>query len=330
MKLGWPIEIVGTGAAMPDRVVTNDELAQYVDTTDEWIAQRTGIRQRRWGGAEDSTLSLATKASTAALADAGVEPKDVDLIICATITPEHPLPSTACLLQAELGCRWIPAYDLSAACSGFVWAFTTAAQNVVNGLAETVLVLGAEYLTTITDMQDRATCILFGDAAAAAVIRRSQQPEREILASRWGSDGARGRLILIPAGGAKHPASHTTVDERMHYMHMQGREVYKFAVLQMDEIIRTTCADAGVSVDDLKLVVPHQSNLRIIESACKRAGVPLERVLINIDRYGNTSAASVAVALHEARTEGRYQAGDLIMLVAFGAGLTWGSVLMRA
>ncbi len=329
MRLGWPVEIVGTGAYMPERVVTNDDIAALVDTTNDWIVQRTGIRERRWAAPGETTLVLATNASRAALSNAGVTPEEIDLIIVATVTPEHILPATACLLQAELGCRWVPAYDLAAACSGFVWAFTQGAQYIVSGLAKTVLVVGAECLTTITDRQDRGTCILFGDAAAAVVLRSSQDGQRSILAGRMGADGRRGMLINVPAGGCKEPASHRTVDERLHFMHMQGREVYKFAVTQMEAVIRETCADAGVNVDDVALIVPHQSNLRIIESASERAGIPLERVLININRYGNTSAASVAVALHEARADGRYKSGDLVMLVAFGAGLTWGSVLMK-
>lgn len=329
MKLGWPVEIAGTGAYLPERVVGNDEIAGQVDTSDEWIVQRTGIRERRWAAPGEGTLILAKRASEAALADAGLTPQDVDLIIVATVTPEHPLPATACLLQAALGCRWIPAFDLAAACSGYVWAFANAAQYIVTGLARNVLVVGAECLSTITDKLDRGTCILFGDAAGAAVLRPAENGARNILAVRMGADGDRGRLIYIPAGGSKDPASHRTVDERLHYMHMQGREVYKFAVTQMQAVIEETCADAGVAKTDLALVIPHQSNLRIIESACQRAGVPMDKVIVNIDRYGNTSSASVAVGLHEARAEGRCKPGDLVMLLAFGAGLTWGSVLLR-
>jgi len=329
MKLAWPVEIVGTGAYMPARVVTNDDLARVVDTTDEWIVQRTGIRQRRYVAPGEATLALATHASRGALTDAGVTPQELDLIIVATVTPEHPLPATACLLQAALGCRWIPAFDMAAACSGFVWGFLAGAQYLMSGLANTVLVLGAETLSTITDANDRQTCILFGDGAGAAILRRCDGADRGILAARSGSDGARGRLIYIPAGGSKEPATRRTVDERLHYMHMQGREVYKFAVTQMQAVIEETCQDAAVSIDDLALVIPHQSNLRIIESACARARLPMDKVLINIDRYGNTSAASVAVGLHEARMAGRVKPGELVMLIAFGAGLTWGSVLLR-
>lgn len=196
-------------------------------------------------------------------------------------------------------------------------------------MARNALVVGAESLTTITDMQDRGTCILFGDAAGAAVLRPAGDSGCEILAASSGADGGRGHLIMIPGGGSRHPASHETVDKRMHYMKMQGREVYKFAVTQMQSVIHDTCKEAGITTDELKLVIPHQSNLRIIESACKRAGISMDRVTINIDRYGNTSAASVAVALHEERKAGRFGAGDLVLMVAFGAGLTWGSVLLR-
>ena len=329
MRLAWPVEIVGTGAFVPEVVLTNEDLSRRVDTTHDWIVQRTGIHERRINGPGESTLTLATKASRAALADAGLTPTEIDLIVVATATPEHPLPATGCLLQAELGCGWIPGFDMAAACSGYVWALTQAAQNVVIGLAQNVLVVGAESLTTITDPEDRATCILFGDAAGAAILRRSTDPQRGILAGRWGADGSRGLLITVPAGGSKMPASHRTVDERMHYMKMQGREVYKFAVTQMHAIIKETCEDAGVHVDDVKLVIPHQSNLRIIESAVQKAGLPMDKVLVNINRYGNTSAASVAVGLDEARREGRIVPGDLLLLVAFGAGLTWGSLLLR-
>ncbi len=329
MKLGWPLEIAGTGAGLPERVVTNDEMSTIVDTTDDWIVQRTGIRERRFAAPDEATLALATRAARQALERASMTPEDIDVIIIATITPELVLPSTACLLQAELGCRWIPAFDVSAACSGFVWAFHLACQQVQNGLARNVLVIGSETITRITDMQDRATCVLFGDAAGAAIIRKSDDPERGLLAMRWGADGGRGMLINVPAGGAREPASIESVENRRHFMKMAGREVYRFAVTQMQDVIKRTCDDAGITVDDLTLVIPHQSNLRIIESACNRVGMPLERVVINIDRYGNSSAASVAVALHESVAGGRIKSGDLAMLVAFGAGLTWGSILLR-
>lgn len=329
MKLGWPVEILGTGAYLPTRVVTNDELAARVDTTHDWIVQRTGIHERRVIAPGETTLSIAAQASRNALADAGLTPKDIELIVCATITPEHQLPATGCLLQAELGCDWIPAYDLAAACSGFVWAFIAASQYLVTGMARTVLVVGAEVLTNITDPLDRGTCILFGDAAAAAILRRTDQAGKGVLAARWGADGLRGRLIYVPAGGSKEPPSRRTVDERLHYMRMQGREVYKFAVMQMQEVVEKTCADAGIATSDVATIIPHQSNLRIIESAMDKLKIPLDRVLINIDKYGNTSAASVPIALAEAVNEGRVRVGDRIVIVAFGAGFTSGAVAIE-
>jgi 3-oxoacyl-[acyl-carrier-protein] synthase-3 len=329
MRFDWPIEIAGTGMALPDRVVTNEEIAAMVDTSHDWIVQRTGIHERRWVGEGESTLTLATAASRDAIANAGLTPEDIDLIVFATITPEHPLPATACLLQSELGCRWIPAFDMASACSGFVWAALQAAQFVHSGMAKNVLVVGAEALSSITDMQDRATCILFGDAASAMVMRPATNDRAQFIAGKWGADGARGRLITVPAGGSKMPACQQTLDERLHFMRMAGREVYKFAVTQMYKIIHETCEEGGVAVEDLKLIVPHQSNLRIIESATQKAGVPLDKVVVNINRYGNTSAASVPVALAEAIRDGRCGPGDLVLLVAFGAGLTWGSLLLR-
>jgi 3-oxoacyl-[acyl-carrier-protein] synthase-3 len=329
MKLAWPIEIIGTGVGIPERVVTNDDFAARLDTSDEWITQRTGIRERRIAAPDESTLTLATRASRQALTAGGVAPAQLDLIVCCTITPDHMLPATACELQAALGCGWIPSFDLVAACSGFVWGLITAAQYINSGMSQQALVVGAECLSRITDMEDRSTAVLFADGSGAVVVRRSSDPQRGILAARMGADGARAELIWIPGGGSKEPASPKTINERLHYMRMRGREVYKFAVTQMQDLIHGTLADAGVSPDQLALVIPHQSNLRIIESATEKLGLPPERVWVNIDRYGNTSAASVPIALHEAWTAGRIRTGDLVLLVAFGAGLTWGSVLLR-
>lgn len=329
MKLDWPLEIVGTGVSLPARVVSNHDLAARLDTSDEWIVQRTGIRERRYCAPGETTLLLATQAAQRALDNAGLSPADLDLIIVGTATPEHTLPSTACELQAALGCGWIPAFDVQAACSGFLFALLTAAQYLHAGMVNTALIVGAETLSRITDQEDRATVILFGDAAGAAIVRRSRHPRRRLLAARFGADGARAKSIWVPAGGSAEPASLRTVNERLHYMRMNGREVYKFAVTQMHEEVAQTAREAGVGIDELRLLIPHQSNQRIIESACEKLGLPLDRVLINIDRYGNTSAASVPVGLHEALECGRIGAGDLVMLVAFGAGLTWASALLR-
>jgi len=264
------------------------------------------------------------------LAKAGVKPDQIDMIICATITPEHILPATSCELQHALGCDpVVPAFDLQAACSGFVYGVITAAQYIITGMVHNALVVGVECLTRITDMEDRSTAVLFGDGAGAAIVRASHDPQRSLLAGRLGTDGSRAMLIWVPAGGSREPASARTVNERLHYMRMKGREVYKFAVTKMEEIIAGTVADAGLTVDDLALVVPHQSNLRIINSACRKLGVPDEKVVINIERYGNTSAASVPVALHEAWEGGRIKPGDHVMLVAIGGGLTWATALLR-
>ncbi len=329
MKARWPVEIAGTGSYTPEKIVTNDDFAKYLDTSDEWITQRTGIRQRRIAAEDESTLDLSAAASRAALEQAGMQPADIDLIVHATATPEHPLPSTACELQSTLGCGWIPAFDIAAACSGYVYALVNAANFIQAGMARNVLLVGSETLTRITDMEDRATAILFGDGAGAAILRPSSDPEQGIVAARLGADGSRARAIYVPAGGSAEPASVRTVNERLHYMKMNGRAIYKFAVNMMSSLVAETAEEAGVPLADLALVVPHQSNLRIIESAAERIGLPMERVAVNIDRYGNTSAASIGIVLDEALRSGRVGRGDLVMLVAFGAGLTWASALIR-
>jgi 3-oxoacyl-[acyl-carrier-protein] synthase-3 len=329
MRVKWAVEVAGTGAYVPARVVTNDDFAKRLDTSDEWIVQRTGIRERRIVAPGQGTLDLSVHASRQALAEAGLGPDEIDLIILATATPEHPLPSTSCELQAALGCGWIPAFDIGAACSGYVYAMINAAHFIDSGMAKKVLILGSETLTSITDMEDRGTAILFGDAAAAAIIQPSADPSKGILATRLGADGGRAKAVWVPGGGAAEPASIKTVNERLHYMKMRGREIYKFAVNMMHALVKETAEDAGVSLRDLALVIPHQSNLRIIESAVGRLGIPMEKVSVNIDRFGNTSAASIGLAFHEALETGRIKSGDLVMFVAFGAGLTWGSALLR-
>ncbi len=329
MKLSWPVEFAGTGVGIPQRVVTNDDLARRLDTSDEWIVTRTGVRERRMAGPDESTLSLATVASRGALEQAGLSAAQLDLVMCCTITPEHPLPSTACELQHQLGCTRAAAFDLVAACSGFVFGTLTAAQYLGTGMATHALVVGVDCMTRMADMEDRSSCILFGDGAGAGILRRSSDPSRGILAARMQSDGSRADLIWVPAGGAKEPASVRTVNERLHLMRMRGREVYKFAVTQMQDLIVQTLDDAGLTMRDVDMLVPHQSNLRIIESACEKLGVPDSKLIVNIHKYGNTSAASVPIAFHEARQQQRIRPGNLVLMVAFGAGLTWGSLLIR-
>lgn len=329
MKLDWPIEIIGTGIGLPSQVVTNQQFAERLETSDEWIVQRTGIRERRIAQPGESTVDFCLAASREALAEAGLTPEQIDLVICATITPDHTLPASACEIQAKLGCRTIPAFDLVAACSGFVWSLVTGAQYVMSGLAEHALLVGGETMSRISDMEDRATCVLFGDGAGAAIIRKSTNPRKRILAVRMGADGSLAELIWIPAGGTRESFSQKVLDERLNFIRMRGREVFKFAVNQALTLIDETLADAGVKPTDVSLMIPHQSNLRIIEAAMERMGIPEDRVVVNIQRFGNTSAASVPIGMHEARRAGRLKEGDLVLFAAIGAGMTWGAALMQ-
>ncbi len=329
MSRALPVMIRGTGSHVPEDVLTNEFFASYLDTSDEWIRPRTGIQERRKVADHESTLTLAKAAAERALDDAGITASELDMIIVATATPETPLPSTACWLQAELGVDRIPSFDISAACTGFVYGLVTAGSMIRCGGYKNVLVVGAETLTRITDFEDRATAILFGDAAGAAVVSPSDDPRRSILYYDLGARGADARAVWIPAGGSRNPASASTVAERLHYMKMKGRDLFKSAVTTMNELVRQTREVTGVSAEDLKLLIPHQSNLRIMESARKRIGLPVEKLGRNIDRYGNTSAASIPLVLDEARRSGQVGQGDLVMLLGFGAGLTWGVVLLR-
>lgn len=323
--------IRGMGASVPSEVLDNQFFSAYLDTSDEWIVPRTGIHERRRAGEGESTLTLALETSRRALQNAGMSADELDLIVVCTVTPETPLPSTACWLQAELGIsdRGIASYDLVAACSGFVYGVVTAGLMMETGAFQNVLVVGVETLTRITDYQDRATAILFGDGAGAAVLSKSPDPERGIIHWELGADGSKAKAVWVPAGGARDPASVRTVNERLHYMRMNGRELFKFAVLKMQELIDNTLKQTGIKANEIKLIIPHQSNRRIMESARDRAGVAPEQMAINIDRYGNTSAASIPLALDEAWRAGTVGPGDLVLLVAFGGGVTWGSALMR-
>ena len=324
-----PFTIEGVGHALPARVMTNADFEKFLDTSDEWITTRTGIRERRICAENENTLTLALGASKAALAAAKCEPKDVDLIVLATCTPANPIPATACFLQHQLGCRHIPAFDLSAACSGFIYAFNAAVGMMAVSGYKRVLVVGAETMSRITDFQDRGTCILLGDGAGAAVLTPADDDVAGVYDLNLGADGGGAELITVPAGGSRLPASAQTVQDRLHYLKMNGREVYKFAVTKMQEVIRGAVQRAGITVDDLALVIPHQSNARIIESAIEKLGLPASKVAVNIDRFGNTSAASVPIALAEAVRDGRLRKGDWLLLAGFGGGLTWGTVLIR-
>lgn len=328
MRVNWRVEIAGSGVGIPSAVMTNAEWVARLDTTDDWIVQRTGIRERRVARDGESTLTLAVEACRQAMREAGAAPSDIDLIVNGTFTPDHLLPSTACELQAALHCNLIPAFDLSAACSGFVYALICGAQHVVTGVSRCALVVGADCVLRAADWEDRQSAILFGDGAGAVVLRPSSGSAC-IRAVRMGADGSKAKLIWIPAGGVREPCSQRTVSERLHCMRMKGRDVYKFAVTRMEEQILETLGDAGLTLDDVALIVPHQSNLRIIESVRDKLGLPPEKLVVNIDRFGNTSAASVPLALHEARQAGRIRPGDRVLLVALGAGLTWASALME-
>ena len=320
-----PAEIVGIGTSVPRYVLTNADLEQLVDTNDQWITERTGIKERRIAGRHDSTGSLGRQAAEQALAMAGVGPADVDLLIVVTASPDHPLPSASCILQLELGLNRCAAMDVIAGCAGFVYGLATASQFVESGAAETALVVGAETLSRITDYTDRSTCILFGDGAGAVVLRRG---ERGVRAFSLGSDGTRSRLLFTPAGGTRFPATSNTVAERRHYIVMEGREVFKGAVTAMAASSLTAIERSDLKPEDIDLVIPHQANQRIIEATARRLKVPMSNVVMNIARYGNTSAASIPLAIAEAWEQGQVRPGQHLLLTAFGAGLAWGSLVL--
>lgn len=320
--------IAGLGVAIPERVVTNYDLQELVDTSDEWIRTRTGIRERRIAASKQATSDLAVEAARKALEDAGTTPEEVDLIIVATNTPDMLLPATSCLVQDRLGAKKAGAFDLLAGCTGFIYALSVGQQYIAAGAMETVLVIGAETLSRIINWQDRSTCVLFGDGAGAAVLKKVS-PGRGIIATRLGADGSGGEHLYIPAGGSRLPASEHTVRQGLHYVHMNGREVFKFAVKVMGEGAMEVLNMAGIDPGHVDYFIPHQANIRIIEAAAKRAGIDMERVLVNVDRYGNTSTASIPLVLYEAVQEGKIRDGHNIVMVGFGAGLTWAALVMK-
>jgi 3-oxoacyl-[acyl-carrier-protein] synthase-3 len=323
-------QIVGWGSHVPDRVLTNKDLEEIVDTNDEWIVSRTGIRERRIvQSPKETTASLATRAAAAALYRANIDANDVNLIICATTSPEHQFPATACLVQDALGARRAGAFDLSAACSGFVYALTLASSMITTGAAETILVIGSETLSRFVDWSDRNTCVLFGDGAGAVVVTASEEPGG-ILSSVLGSDGSGGDALILPAGGSKLPTTIETVATRQHYVQMDGRAVFRFATRVMASATRDVVARAGLTLDDIDLIIPHQANARIIESSViNQLKFPPEKVFVNVDRYGNTSTASIPIALCEAIEAGRVRPTDHIVFVSFGAGLTWAAAALK-
>jgi len=320
--------IIGTGSYAPDRVMTNADLEKLVETSDEWIQSRTGIRERRIAGPEQPTSDLAARAAQAAIENAGISAEEIDLIICATCTPDMFFPNTACFVQTKIGAVNAACFDLSAACSGFLFGVETARQYIASGTYETVLVIGADKLSGIVDWTDRNTCVLFGDGAGAAILRHSPE-SRGIMASRMGSDGRLAEILYIPGGGSAHPAGGPTSAENPVTMKMNGRETYKHAVTAMVSASQRVLEDAGVSPDEVACFIPHQANLRIIEAIADRLDISMDRFMVNLDRYGNTSAAAVAIALDEAARSGRFQRGDKILMVVFGGGLTWASTVVE-
>lgn len=322
------VGIAGTGSYVPEKVMTNNDFTKYVDTSDEWIRERTGIRERRFAPEGMATSHMAEIAAKRAMEAANVAPEDIDLVIVGTVTPDNVFPTTACQLQRRLGCVRAGAFDLAAACSGFIYSTSVGWNMVRAGAARNALVIGAEKLSNLLNMKDRTSCILFGDGAGAAVIRPMEGPS-EILFSSLHAIGDTEEVMILPAGGSRMPATKDTVEKEMHYLRIKGREVFKFAVSKMVEQVELCAEKCGVPVSKIATIIPHQVNLRILEYASEKLNIPLDRMMINIDKYGNTSAASVPIALDEAVRSGRVKRGDLVVMVAFGAGLTWGSVALR-
>ena len=322
------IIIAGTGSYVPQKRLTNDDLSKMVDTNDEWIVQRTGIRERRIAGPDESTASMATVASRQALQAAGIAAEDLDLVVCATITPEMQFPATACFVAASLGLNSTPAFDIVAACSGFIYALETAANYVLSGRYKNVLLIGAETLSRVTDYTDRASCILFGDGAGAVVLRATPDSKHGVIYTSLHADGSSWDMLYCQPG-SRHPISQETLAGRKQYMQIRGREVFKFAVQRFNELIADAMEKCSLKPDDVKMIIPHQVNQRIITAAMERMEMPVEKAYVNIDRYGNTSAASIPIALDEACRAGRLSPGDVVILVAFGAGLTWANAVIR-
>lgn len=320
--------VIGWGMAVPDRILTNAELEQMVDTNDEWIVSRTGIQERRIADKNESTATLALKAARRALEMTDVAARDIDLVIVASASPEHLFPATACLVQDALGAVNAGAFDLSAACSGFIFAVNMASQAIRTGAISNALIVGAETLSRLINWEDRSTCILFGDGAGAFVLQGREEPGG-VLSGVMRSDGSGGSLLTVPAGGSRFPATLETVHRKQHTIQMNGREVFRFATKVMASATREVISQAGLKLDDIELVVPHQANLRIIEAAARGLRLPLDRFMINIERYGNTSSASIPIAVCEAVEQGRIHPGDHIVLVGFGAGLTWGALALQ-
>ena len=322
------VMIAGTGAYLPERVLTNAELEQMVDTSDEWIQARTGMRERRIARADEASSDMGAAAARIALDDAGLAADEVELIIVATSTPDMLFPSTACLVQSALGATNALCYDLSAACSGFLYSMETARAMLQSGLYRNALVIGSDKMSAVTNWSDRGTCILFGDGAGAFVLKPTIT-HRGIMATVSGADGSLGDLLMIPAGGSRMPATAETVAEHQHTVKMAGNNVFKHAVRCMTEAGQDALRKAGLTAGDVKWVIPHQANMRIIQAISERVNIPMDQIVVNLDRYGNTTAATVPVALDEAVRDGRIQRGDVLLIVVFGGGFTWGAMVLE-
>jgi 3-oxoacyl-[acyl-carrier-protein] synthase-3 len=325
---GRTCSVAGVGSYVPEKILTNADLEKMVDTTDEWITTRTGIKQRRIAAAGEYTSDLATKAAQAAMKKAGVTADQIDLIIVATITPDMPFPSTACLVQKKIGAKRAAAFDLEAACSGFIYGLEIGQQFIMSRTYETVLVIGAEKLSAITDWSDRNTCVLFGDGSGAAILQ-NRPGAHGLLTAVMGADGDKADLLFMEGGGSRCPATMDSVTARRHYLRMEGKETFKNAVQAMQSAAEEALRRCEISISQIKCIIPHQANRRIIDAVGDRLGAKPEQLFVNLEKYGNTSAASVAIALDEAVGSGRIQRGDLILLVVFGAGLTWGAAVIE-
>jgi 3-oxoacyl-[acyl-carrier-protein] synthase-3 len=325
---GRTCSITGVGAYVPEKILTNADLEKMVDTSDEWITTRTGIKERRIAAKDEFTSDMAAKAAQRAMKMAGVTAAQIDLIIVATISPDMPFPATACFVQQKIGAKRAAAFDLEAACSGFIYGLEIGQQFIMSRTHDTVLVIGAEKLSSITDWQDRNTCVLFGDGAGAAVLQ-NRENSHGLLTALMGADGAKADLLFMPGGGSRCPATKDSVDARLHFLHMSGKETFKNAVQAMCSAAKEVLQRCEVDISRIKCVIPHQANRRIIDAVGNRLGATPEQMFINVHRYGNTSAASVAIALDEAVASGKIQRGDLILLVVFGAGLTWGAAVIE-
>lgn len=327
--MSFKAKIIGVGHYVPEKVLDNKELEKMVNTTDEWIISRTGIKERRILGEGKGSSYMGALAAKVALEDAKVSAEEIELIVVATVTPDMFFPSTACLIQHEIGAKNAWGVDVNGACTGFIYATAMAAQFIESGRYKKVLVVGADKMSSITDYTDRNTCILFGDAAGAIVLERTRQAETGIIDYILKSNGAGQNFLYMKGGGSLHPPTHETIDKKMHYIYQDGRTVFKFAVTGMADVTEEIVKKNNINSDDIKLFIPHQANLRIIDAAAQRVKLAPEKVLINIEKYGNTTAATIPLGLSEAYYDGRLQKGDIVIFAAFGAGFTWGSMLIR-